>query len=59
MESLDYRYFTIHKNKHTTRLSPDGTARLAVAHRDPGVPNFIDISSTSLPAAPRAHPYRP
>jgi hypothetical protein len=42
MESLDYRYFTIHMNKHTTRLLPDGTARLVVAHRDPGVPNWID-----------------
>lgn len=47
MESLDYRYFTIHKNKHTTQLLPDGSVRLVVAHRDPGVPNFIDTAGHS------------
>jgi hypothetical protein len=45
MESLDYRYFTIHLNKHTARLRPDGSVRLIVAHRDPGLPNFIDTVS--------------
>ncbi|MCA9630485.1 MAG: DUF1214 domain-containing protein [Myxococcales bacterium] len=42
MESLDYRYFTIHVNKHTARYRADGSVRIVVAHRDPGVPNWID-----------------
>jgi hypothetical protein len=42
MESLDYRYFTIHLNKHSARAAPDGSVRIVVAHRDPGVPNWID-----------------
>ena len=42
MESLDYRYFTIHVNKHTAHYAPDGSVRIVVAHRDPGLPNWID-----------------
>ena len=42
MESLDYRFFTIHLNQHTAVKLPDGSVRLIVAHRDPGVPNWID-----------------
>jgi hypothetical protein len=41
MESLDYRYFQICLNKHSARLRPDGSLRLVVAHRDPGVPNWL------------------
>ena len=41
MESLDYRFFTIHLNKHSAAARPDGSVRLVVAHRDPGVPNWI------------------
>ena len=41
MESLEYRYFDVHVNKHGARLRPDGSVRLIVAHRDPGLPNFI------------------
>jgi hypothetical protein len=42
MESLDYRYFKVHVNKHTAHYDADGSVRIIVAHRDPGLPNWID-----------------
>jgi hypothetical protein len=44
LESLDYRYFSIATNKHAARVRPDGSVRLVVAHRDPGVENWIDTA---------------
>jgi hypothetical protein len=44
MESLDYRYFQIHLNKHSAVARPDGSVRIIVAHRDPGLPNWIDTT---------------
>lgn len=42
LESLDYRYFRIHVNKHTAHYESDGSVRIIVAHRDPGHPNWIN-----------------
>jgi hypothetical protein len=47
MESLDYRYHTVHYNKHTARYRPDGSVRLVVSHGDPGLPNWVDTAGHS------------
>jgi len=48
MESLDYRHHRIHVNKHTAAHNPDGSATLVVAHRDPGLPNWLDTAGHGL-----------
>jgi hypothetical protein len=44
MESLDYRWHTIALNHFGARARPDGSVRLVVAQRDPGVPNWLDTA---------------
>ncbi len=44
MESLDYRHYTIHTNKHLAHYADDGSVRLIVAHDDPGHPNWIQTA---------------
>ncbi|HQR04399.1 MAG: DUF1214 domain-containing protein [Proteobacteria bacterium] len=48
MESLDYRYHRIHVNGHGARLNPDGSVTIVLAHRDPGVPNWLTTAGHRL-----------
>jgi len=44
MESLDYRYHRIHFNKHSVQLDDQGGIQVILAHRDPGLPNWLDTA---------------
>ena len=44
MESMDYRYHPAHWNLHTATADGEGRVRLVIAHRDPGVPNWLDTA---------------
>ncbi|SNS07591.1 hypothetical protein SAMN06295912_101185 [Sphingomonas laterariae] len=42
LQTYDYVAHTISRNRKSTTLLPDGRFRMVLAHRDPGVPNWID-----------------
>lgn len=44
MESLDYRYHQITVNKHTAQAQADGRVLIVVAHKNPGIGNWIDTA---------------
>lgn len=44
LESLDFRHHRTHVNQRTVAQEGDGSVRIVVAHRDPGVPNWLDTA---------------
>lgn len=48
MESLDYRYHRITVNKHTAQAEDDGRVRIIIAHKNPGIGNWIDTAEHRL-----------
>jgi hypothetical protein len=44
METLDYRYHPVTLNSATAHIEADGSVRMVVAHRDPGVPNWLSMA---------------
>jgi len=47
-ESMDRRYYTSRINKQSARPDPDGGVTAVIAHRDPGVPNWLDTAGHRL-----------
>ena len=43
-ETVDYRYRLANTNCHYATLEDDGELIVVIAHRDPGVPNWLDCS---------------
>jgi hypothetical protein len=41
-QTYDYATKQVTLNRKQTQLEPDGTFRIVIAHRDPGVPNWLD-----------------
>src|SRR5262249_60663409 len=44
MQSLDYRHHRVSLNQEQARLGADSSFRVVLAHRDPGVPNWISTA---------------
>jgi hypothetical protein len=42
LQTYDYAHRRVSLNRKQTRLEKDGSFRIVIAHRDPGVPNWID-----------------
>jgi len=42
MQTYDYLNRSVTLNRKQTKLDPDGCFRVVIAHRDPGVPNWLD-----------------
>jgi hypothetical protein len=40
--TYDYANRTVSLNRAQTVAEPDGSIRVVIAHRDPGVPNWLD-----------------
>jgi hypothetical protein len=48
LQTLEYRFRRTSLNRAQMQLSPDGGFRIVVAHRDPGVPNWLDTEGHVL-----------
>ena len=48
MQTLDYRFRRTSLNRAQLRFEPDGSFRVVVAHRDPGMPNWLDTEGHGL-----------
>ncbi|MBW2274429.1 MAG: DUF1214 domain-containing protein [Deltaproteobacteria bacterium] len=44
MESPDFLHHQVFFTQENTILEPDGSFRVSIAHRDPGVPNWLDTT---------------
>jgi len=47
MQTLDYRFRRTSLNRAQLHFEPDGSFRVAIACRDPGLPNWLDTKATA------------
>ncbi len=47
-QTLDYANRCVSLNRKQTQLEPDGSFRIVLAHRDPGLPNWIDTEGRAF-----------
>jgi hypothetical protein len=47
-QTLDYANRSVSLNRKQTRLEPDGSFRIVVAHRDPGTGNWLDTEGQAF-----------
>jgi hypothetical protein len=47
-QTLDYANRPVSLNRRQTQLESDGSFRIVVAHRDPGLPNWLDTEGRAL-----------
>jgi hypothetical protein len=47
-QTYDYATKQVTLNRRQTKLEPDGSFRIVIAHRDPGVPNWLDTEGRPL-----------
>lgn len=47
-QTLDYANRTVTLNRRQTVTEPDGSFRMVLAHRDPGVPNWLDTEGRAF-----------
>ena len=48
MQTFDYVNRRVSLNRKQTKLEADGSYRIVIAHRDPGVPNWIDTEGRAF-----------
>jgi hypothetical protein len=48
LQTLEYRFRRTSLNRAQMRLGADGAFRVAIAHRDPGIPNWLDTEGHVL-----------
>ena len=44
LQTPPYRYRRVSLNRRQTRVEADGSFTMAIAHRDPGLPNWLDAA---------------
>ena len=48
MQTLDFANRPVSLNRKQTRLEPDGSFQMILAHRDPGLPNWLDTEGRAF-----------